>query len=553
MVAANSMPVSAAQVATQRALARERLGFLTDGDFVARHVRPPILASWHRSRESSVPADEVVPVETSDLATGTPLHRAADPVLRGLAAALDGQPVSVILTDRHGLVLSRLTADRALERRLDRVHLAPGFDYGEESVGTNGIGTALEVGGPTHVFGHEHFAERLEDLACAGVPIRHPVTGRTVGLVDLTCWQRHAGSLLMALAATTAHQVQDELMQQSALHERELLDEYLRTCRRSSGIVMAVSDTVTMLNDHSREVLSATAQQHLLTCASEALAAPRRHTLTVDLPDGERARLLLHHLGDGTHSPGLVVRVVPLARDHAARRRGPEHRETGPLPGLIGSGPVWQRACAEVEHCFVAGEWVAVTGPQGSGRRSIVSAVQLRGRPVRNLVTLDATGADGHDWVTQVRTALDARGSNVLLREVDRLSPVLLRATAALLQSRRAVGADLPWVAVSVSSDRQGAPLLELLDQFPVSVPVPPLRLHAEDVPALVHHFTLRAATGQRVTWSDEAMQVLVRATWPGNVEQLHQVVRRVLSRRRSGSSMPLTCPPRSTPTPGDH
>jgi sigma-54 dependent transcriptional regulator, acetoin dehydrogenase operon transcriptional activator AcoR len=379
VVAAHSMPVSATQAASQRALARERLGFLTDDRFEATHVRPPILASWHRSRQARVAADEVTPLQAPDLVGDTPLHRAADPVLRGLATALDGQPVSVILTDRRGLVLRRLTADRALERRLDRVHLAPGFDYGEESVGTNGIGTALEVGGPAHVFGHEHFAERLEDLACAGVPIRHPVTGRTVGLVDLTCWQRNAGSLLMALAATTARQVQDELMQQSAVHERELLDEYLRTCRRNSGIVMAVSDTVTMLNDHSREVLSASSQEHLLRCASEALADPGRHSVSVDLPDGDRARMLIHHLGDGTHAPGVVVRVVPVTADRVARQRSSEHREAGSLPGLVGSGPVWQRACAEVEQRFLAGEWLAVTGPSGAGRCSIVSAVQLRG------------------------------------------------------------------------------------------------------------------------------------------------------------------------------
>ena len=83
--------------------------------------------------------------------------------------------MSIVLTDKHGLVLSR--ADRrpgAGAPCFTRVGLSPGFYYAERSVGTNGIGTALEVGAPTHVFGHEHFAERLEDLACAGVPVLKP-------------------------------------------------------------------------------------------------------------------------------------------------------------------------------------------------------------------------------------------------------------------------------------------------------------------------------------------------------------------------------------------
>ena len=124
----------------------------------------------------------------------TRLSRSAAPVLRSLQEQLKGQPVSVVLTDHSGLVLSRLTTDGDLERHLDRVLLAPGFSYAEKYVGTNGIGTALEVGGPAHVFGHEHYAEHLEDLACAGVPIHHPVSGRLVGAVDLTCWRKDAAS-----------------------------------------------------------------------------------------------------------------------------------------------------------------------------------------------------------------------------------------------------------------------------------------------------------------------------------------------------------------------
>ena len=125
-------------------------------------------------------------------------------MLRALREHLDGQPISIILTDPAGLVLTRMAAGRRARRHLDRVQLAPGFSYAEEYVGTNGIGTALEGGRPMHVFGHEHYAENLEDLACAGVPIHHPISGKTVGAVDLTCWRKDAGPLLLTLAKTTA-------------------------------------------------------------------------------------------------------------------------------------------------------------------------------------------------------------------------------------------------------------------------------------------------------------------------------------------------------------
>ena len=153
------------------------------------------------------------------------------------------------------MVLSRLTADHDLERHLDGVKLAPGFSYAEELVGTNGIGTALEGGQPAHVFGHEHYAEHLEDLACAGVPIHHPISGKMVGAVDLTCWRKDADPLLIALAKTTADQITQALLTDSSAQELELLQEYLRACRRSNGIVLALSNDVVMMNDHARQVL----------------------------------------------------------------------------------------------------------------------------------------------------------------------------------------------------------------------------------------------------------------------------------------------------------
>ncbi len=78
-----------------------------------------------------------------------------------------------------GRVLDRRTRDRRLERQLDRVSLAPGFSYAEQFAGTNGIGTALEGRGPAHVFGHDHYVEHLEELACAGAPSGTPPPARS--------------------------------------------------------------------------------------------------------------------------------------------------------------------------------------------------------------------------------------------------------------------------------------------------------------------------------------------------------------------------------------
>ena len=169
---------------------------------------------------------------------------------------------------RAAWLLSRLTADRDLERHLDRVQLAPGFSYAEEFVGTNGIGTALESGQAAHVFGHEHYAEHLEDLACAAVPVRHPVSGKIVGAVDLTCWRKDASALLIALAQSTAGQITQALLDDSGAGEVQLLQEYLRACRHTGGIVFALTNDMVMMNDHARDVLDPGDQAALLGACS---------------------------------------------------------------------------------------------------------------------------------------------------------------------------------------------------------------------------------------------------------------------------------------------
>lgn len=112
--------------------------------------------------------------------------------------------------------------------------LVPGFSYAEQHVGTNGIGTALEGRRPTEVFGHEHFVEHLEDLACAGAPIRHPVTGKILGVIDLTCWRTEANALMVATAATTARRIEEALLAASGRHELTLLHDYLTAVQRGA-------------------------------------------------------------------------------------------------------------------------------------------------------------------------------------------------------------------------------------------------------------------------------------------------------------------------------
>ena len=280
-------------------------------------MREPILASWTRSRLWHVPVDHLdVPFE-ADLDGESALLRAARPVLAEAAEQFASEPVSVILCDANGVVLTRDTGDARLEKSLDRVWLAPGFSYAEEHVGTNGIGTALEGGGPARVFGHEHYVEHLEEFACTGVPVRHPVTHKVLGVIDLTCWRRDAGTMMAAAASALGRRIEAMLLEHSGRREHALLHDYLTACRRNRDAVLAVGDDLLMLNDRARDLLAPADQGPLLAEIAEALATGRRQQLLVDLPSGLTARVQCKP----SFSEGSRGRRRPRADDRPGVRR----------------------------------------------------------------------------------------------------------------------------------------------------------------------------------------------------------------------------------------
>ena len=97
---------------------------------------------------------------------------------------------------------------------------------------------------------------------------------------------------------------------------------------------------------------------------------------------------------------------------------------------------------------------------------------------------------------------------------------------------------------VTLSQTAVGEALAELLRVFPSTVELPPLRHHIEDMQELVPFFLAKLGQRGRLTCSPEAMQLLLRSNWPGNTEQLWQVMRRVVQHRRSGSIRPNDLPP---------
>lgn len=543
--AASWAPPHSMAEAGSKEVARARLSFLGGDAVPASAVRNTILASWERSRQWEVRPDCLeLPVE-GPVAPDSILVRAAKPVLTAVAESFATEPVSVILCDAAGLVLSRLTGDSGLERHLNRVWLAPGFSYAEQYVGTNGIGTALEGRRAVQVFGHEHFVENLEELACAGVPIRHPVSGKMMGVVDLTCWRRDAGALMVATAGTLARSIELVLLQQSGRGELAVLGDYLVACKRSRGAVLAVGEDLLVMNDRARELLEPADQVPLLAEAREALAGGLRQSLLLNLPSGRTARV---HCHPTTGTRGVVGGVLDVQlTDRSPIPAG--RRSLSPLTAgqsvAVGSSAIWRSCLEAADRHLQAAEWPLLAGEPGSGRETVVRAVHQARTPAARLRVLRAEDA-GPGWVATVSEELAAGAGTLVLTDIDRLPPdVMVDLADALEPLRESTCADRPWVAATVSPIA-GEPcpeLAALLLAFPRTLDVPPLRRHVEDLTELVPHLIRRLSRGSTLRCSPEVMRVLLHNRWPGNVDQCVSVLRRIIAKRRSGTVEPADLP----------
>lgn len=169
-----------------------------------RVVPGRLLASWQRSEDYGVSLETVEPVFVGTDDPGSLFVECGNEVLTDLQRTMSGEPVSMMLTDADGVVLSRLAGDHHLLSALDDVHLAPGFGYAERDVGTNGLGLALADRAPTLVRADQHYARNLCTFTCAAVPVLDPATGRLEGSVNFTTWSESSSDLLLTLARSAA-------------------------------------------------------------------------------------------------------------------------------------------------------------------------------------------------------------------------------------------------------------------------------------------------------------------------------------------------------------
>src|SRR5262249_14038028 len=220
-------------------------------DFVVRKreptVAPVVLDSWVRSRDvfHVDPALKRSPIVLPEDECWRRRERlealgVAAPVLERFGEELRETQDMLVLCDAEGSVLVTAGHPRVIEETTE-INLRVGGSWNERDAGTNGIGTALAEGRTVQVIGAEHYVASWQPWVCTGAPIRHPITGETLAVSDVTGYRERVQAHTFLAVQATAALIEQRLLLEFTLDEKLLCDcLFARANRLPADAMLAV-------------------------------------------------------------------------------------------------------------------------------------------------------------------------------------------------------------------------------------------------------------------------------------------------------------------------
>ncbi|WP_319823777.1 response regulator [Thalassovita sp.] len=239
--------------------------------------------------------------------------------------------------------------------------------------------------------------------------------------------------------------------------------------------------------------------------------------------------------------PDLMKRTA-RALDQSRRatpvpRPADDNERPDDLP-LVGRTPAMQALYRLVARVMNTDLPVLISGESGTGKSLIARAIHdFSDR--RTLPFVTVTVADLQDIEGPARVLARVKGGTLLIDEIGDVEPEI---QARIVRMMDSPGDHVPRFMATSQSDlsnalEKGKMRQDLYYRLSgASLHVPSLRERVEDIPLLAEHFLNRAereGAPKRVL-SKDAMEMMRVYSWPGNVRQLENAVKRLVLTSRA-------------------
>lgn len=559
------------------ALARQE--FLSRGSVQEGTVAEAIERSWRRCVTSGLDVEaprDLVVVTAQELtvrkAQNQLLLTHAEPEMLTLSEQIAHTRSLVILTDHEGVILRSMGDDSIVNDEAERAALMPGASWSEAHRGTNAIGTALIEQSAITVQGAEHFMAHHHALSCSAVPIFGAQSELLATLDvsnDLSVPQQHT----LALVKMAAQMIENRLFRAS--HQADIAvhfharPEFIGTLWE--GIAMFSADGRLLAMNRSGQF-----QFNLNLQTRNLLTLDMRFEQLFDMPMTALLRqtsaidpiIFPLRLHTGARIYARVERLQTLAISEASPSK--VRRSSAASLDMLNSGdPQVAAAILQVKQVLNRDIPILIQGETGTGKELFARAIHEAGarhdKPwvavncaalPEGLIEAELFGYEEGAFTGAKRKGSagkieQADGGTLFLDEIGdmplslqaRLLRVLQERTVTPLGSTKSIAVNFSLISATNQQLKEkvaaGAFRSDLYYRLNgLSVSLPALR-ERTDLASLMRIILQIEQVGD-ADITPPAMQLLTQHPWPGNIRQLHNVMRTALALADGNAIAPM-------------
>ncbi|AKR09760.1 MULTISPECIES: sigma-54-dependent Fis family transcriptional regulator [Bacillus cereus group] len=518
--------------------------FINEGVLDSNRINERISESWHRCKQANVNPhmNKDQKILSSNIFQDQKKKseiflNIAIPQIQNMRKTIDELQMMALLIDPDGYVLS-LSGNKQTLKRAKHINFIEGVKWTEAAVGTNAIGTALEIEEAIMISGTEHYSVASHSWSCAAAPI-HNDDGKLIGVLDFSCPIEFSHPYMLGMVTSIAHAIERECSIRVHQNELHLIhrfldvidsDEQVVICNHRDVIVSASKSVRERINNWSRMKLEELMHHGLET------------KLEIPVYSNERmigkCMYLKENKQMNTYSALTFIKGITF-------------------PGVTGTSKAFQHTLEEIKLVSPTEASVYVCGETGVGKEYVARAIHENsprkdgpfiavncGSLPKELMESELFGYAEGAFTGARRQGYkgkfeQANGGTLFLDEIGEVPPEMQVALLRVLQERtitpigsskevpvniRIITATHKDLLRLVEEGKFRQDLYYRLHVYPLYVPS--LIERKEDIPYFIQHFCERK--NWNVVFPKSICNQFIQHTWPGNIRELVNALERI-------------------------
>lgn len=531
----------------------------------------PIRRSWQRCLAKKIDTDrqpnEFTVVSRTAVNTfrerSKNLFSYAEPVISELQGQISSTNSAVILSDANGIIL-HVSGDPVFLKKTRKLNLHPGGIWSEEVIGTNAIGTALVERCPVSVNCSEHFVNANHQISCSAAPI-FDAQENIAGVLNVSSGceinHRHTLALVCMSAQIIKKQIFSSMCNNSILLHFHMRTEFIGTLYE--GLVAISPDgKLLALNRFARAMLGM-GNKTLADCSLQDIVdrIPQEFTSTWHTLPSKIFKFYLKNGAAlfGRFQLGVEAIINPSTTNDDQQNNSACLMSTNIINNLADlslGDPALNAAITKTKKILNHDIPLIIQGESGSGKEMFAQAfhrdskrkdkafIALNCAAIpENLIESELfgycdgafTGARKAGYVGKIQ---QADGGTLFLDEIGdmplclqaRLLRVLQERSVTPLGGAKSIPVDIKIICATnkqlyeeVLAGRFREDLYYRLNGM--AIKLPPLR-QRKDILNLAHKILKQISHQSDIEFSPQVTELFMRHPWPGNIRQLHNVIR---------------------------